>query len=87
MMVSANLTDTDEKRSLLSESMPTDAGFFTFYGERSAYSGNVVEALSDNDVVITQPLAEKLFKEKNPIGESLYVVSYVGDSQSERDIG
>lgn len=35
-------------------------------------------------MVITQPLAEKLFKEKNPIGESLYVVSYVGDSQSEK---
>ncbi|GEM_PF-3842076 len=84
VMVSANLTDTDEKRSLLSESMPTDAGFFPFYGERSAYSGNVLEDISDNDVVITQPLAEKLFKEKNPIGESLYVVSYVGDSQSEK---
>ncbi|MDE6548588.1 MAG: ABC transporter permease [Muribaculaceae bacterium] len=63
----------DNERSLLNEAVVTDKGFLRSQGIRSVYTGKVIETLADNETVITEKLARKLFGKENPIGKSVNV--------------
>ncbi|MDE6479746.1 MAG: ABC transporter permease, partial [Muribaculaceae bacterium] len=62
---------SDNERSLTSIGTSLDSDFLKFLGKKSAISGNIVSSLSDKEVIITDRLAKKLFKEENPIGRSI----------------
>ncbi|MDE6637600.1 MAG: hypothetical protein K2K32_05115, partial [Muribaculaceae bacterium] len=59
---------SDNERSLTSVGTTLDRDFLNFLGTKSAISGNIVSSLSEKDVIITEWLAKKLFKDENPIG-------------------
>ncbi len=63
--------DSDNERSLLSLGITMDSDFLKFIGYKSAITGGIIESLSENEVIITDWLSKKLFKEKNPIGRYL----------------
>ena len=70
--ITANSGEDDE-RSLLNQAVITDKGYLKSQGMRSVYTGNVIESLADNETVITEKLAQKLFDTENPIGKSVNV--------------
>ncbi|MDE6553965.1 MAG: FtsX-like permease family protein [Muribaculaceae bacterium] len=59
---------SDNERSLTSVGTSLDSDFLKFLGMKSASSGNIVSSLSEKDVIISDWLAKKLFKDENPIG-------------------
>lgn len=63
----------DNERTLLHDTFLADSGFLKFQGIKSIYSGKEIEPLADNETVITEKLARKLFDKGNPIGKNLNV--------------
>ncbi len=59
---------SDYERSLSTVGTTMDSGFMKFIGSKSAITGDIVSSVSENEVIITDWLSKKLFKEKNPIG-------------------
>ncbi|MDE7345552.1 MAG: ABC transporter permease [Muribaculaceae bacterium] len=70
--ITANSGEEDE-RSLLNEAVVTDKDFLRSQGMRSVYTGKVIETFADNETVITEKLAQKLFDKENPIGKIINV--------------
>ncbi len=78
IMVTANPSGKDDHTMIVYGGFE-DPGFLNFLGEKSIYSGEVVGSFKDNEVVITDWLAKKLFQEENPIGKPLSLKSpYLG---------
>ena len=65
---------SDNERSLTSIGTSLDSDFLKFWGKKSAISGNIVSSLSEKEVIISDRLAKKLFKEENPIGRYINLV-------------
>ncbi len=85
IMVTANPSGKDEHTMMVYGGLK-DHGYLNFLGERSVYSGEIVSSFKDNEVVITDWLAKKLFKNENPIGQTISLKSpYLGSllNQSE----
>ena len=59
---------SDNERALTSVGTSMDSDFMKFLGTKSAISGNIVNSISEKEVIITDWLAKKLFNEENPIG-------------------
>lgn len=78
VMVTANL-DSGNERSIISHCMMSDSGFLNFHGLESIYSGEKVGALAEDEAVITDWLAERLFDDENPIGKTIHVHFYYFD--------
>ncbi len=60
---------SDNELSMYSVGTSTDTDFMNFMGIRSTISGKKASPISDNEVIITDWLAKRLFKGKNPIGK------------------
>ncbi len=59
---------SDDQKSLSSLGTSMDSEFIKFVGAKSAISGETIKALGENEVIITDWLAKKLFKDADPIG-------------------
>ncbi len=70
--VTANSTQENE-HSLTAYGSVTDSGYLNFLGEKSVYSGEIVGSFKDNEVLITDWLAKKLYDNENPIGKTIYL--------------
>lgn len=62
---------SDDERSLTSVGTSIDGNFLKFWGFKSAISGNIVSSVSEKEVMITDWLAKKIFKDENPVGRYL----------------
>ena len=81
MNVTSDPGSGDEK-SLTSIGTAMDSDFLKFSGSKSAISGKSVSSVSEKEVIITDWLAKKLFKDENPIGRYLNLdyINYVGSN-------
>ncbi len=70
IMVTANPSGKDEHTMMVYGGLK-DHGYLNFLGEKSVYSGETVGTFKDNEVVITDWLAKKLFEDENPIGKTV----------------
>lgn len=78
IMVTANPSGKEE-HSMIIYGCLKDHGYLNFIGEKSVYSGEKVGSFKDNEVVITDWLAKRLFGDENPIGQSISLQSpYMG---------
>ena len=75
ILAAANAGSKDE-RTIGSRARLADKGYLKFLGMKSAYSGNLIEPFAEDEVVIDEWLARKLFGKENPIGKKLDVHFY-----------
>ncbi len=59
---------SDDKKSLSAVGTSIDKDFLKFIGSKSAITGERIASISQNEVIISDWLAKKLFKDANPIG-------------------
>ncbi len=83
ILVTANPSGKDEHTMMVYGGLK-DHGYLNFLGEKSVYSGETVGTFKDNEVVITDWLAQKLFEDENPIGKAITLQSpYLGSLINE----
>lgn len=83
--ITADQADGKE-RSMTTYGRHKDKGYLKFLGLKSAYSGDKLGIFSDNDIVITDWLAKRLFEDENPIGRkvTIYNDAYIVKDVIER---
>lgn len=70
----------ENERSLMDDVFIADNGYLKFQGMRSAITGKTIDCINDDETVITNKLARKLFGKENPIGKVVSVHSdYFGN--------
>ncbi len=65
----------DNELEYTGDVFPADREYLKFQGMKSVYSGKVIDAISDDETVITEKMAKKLFGEENPIGKIIRIHS------------
>lgn len=77
--------DSKDERSISSRVRLGDKEYLKFLGMKSVYSGKQIEPFSQDETVIDQRLARKLFGKENPIGKKLDVHFYYWGNVTDFD--